>query len=543
MKKFLFFLLILLSILFFYPLLQFKRVENRNKLPYNYKKGVYHVHSLYSHDSTGRIEEIISAAKKNNLDFVILTDHGRPNLKSSYILKKYGRVLLIGASEFSLDCGHMTAIGFKRHNYKFAPEPQSAIDEVNEDGGITFIAHPYDTKIPWKNWHVKGFTGIELINTHSCLMNCSFLNTFFSFLYYQINPIFSLVFMGKSFSRKNFLKWDNINKKEKCFGILGLDAHGRFNILKFHLDFPKYKDMFGLFNVYVKIKGIYKNVEDEREEILMALKRGNFFSVVEGLGSANGFDTYLITKSGKIVEMGESVKESSGQIFFNLPFNFKTNIKVYRNGEIFKEITGKNGKLRLTVNEDGVYRSEIYIEGEKIPWITTNPFYLSVKYKDRLKDSHVKLLEPFKFNEDFFKVRKDGNSANSLNVDKRNKIYIMSYSLNSKGKDAIFGAAIYHKIEKDFSKFCGISFETKSDERMRYFFVIRYKNKCFRRSFLSKKGWTKVNIDFSSLVECGGNLNNKVNLKRSDVFLFCINNYIAYEGTSNKLYLRNFSLY
>ncbi len=547
MKKYFFLIFIVVLLFFFFkPVLKFKKVKNENPLPSFYKKGVYHVHSLYSSDSTGKIEDILKAAQRNNLDFVILTDHGRPNLKSSWILKKYGKVLLIGASEFGLDCGHMTAMNFKRHPYRFAPEPQSAIDEVNEDGGFEFIAHPFDSKIPWTNWNVKNYSGIEVINSYSCIRRCSLLKKIISFFYYQIDPIFSLIYVTESFNHKNFYVWDSINKGEKCYGIFGLDAHGRFNISKkIHLNFPKYRDMFGLFNIYVKVKNVYSNPNDERGEILDGLKRGNFFNVVEGLGSANGFDTFFVTKSGEKVEMGETVDVNGGNIFFKLPFNFKTKIKIYRDGKPFRKIVSDKKEIKVKVSKKGVYRSEIYLTRgiKNIPWIVTNPFFIGVDYGYKKFEREGKVLKFFKFSGNFFKVRKDGGSCCSFNLDKKNKSYILKYHLSSKENEKIFGVSIYHKVREDIFNFSGISFETRSQKRMRYFFVLRYGNKCFRRSFLSGKNWERVNIDFSSLVECSGDLNERVDLKKVKFMLFSLNNYITYDGFYNKFYLRNLALY
>lgn len=43
-------------------------------------RGVLHVHSYWSHDSKGTLNDIIPAAKNAGIDFVFLTDHPHGNI-------------------------------------------------------------------------------------------------------------------------------------------------------------------------------------------------------------------------------------------------------------------------------------------------------------------------------------------------------------------------------------------------------------------------------------------------------------------------------
>ena len=54
--------------------LQTQRIENVNQ---NFKdyKGVIHVHTAIGGHSTGSFDELIEGANKNNLDFVVMTEH------------------------------------------------------------------------------------------------------------------------------------------------------------------------------------------------------------------------------------------------------------------------------------------------------------------------------------------------------------------------------------------------------------------------------------------------------------------------------------
>ncbi|MCK4889627.1 MAG: hypothetical protein KAS97_06810, partial [Candidatus Aminicenantes bacterium] len=165
-KKFIFIALLLLILLIVYPPLTYKKLINENPLNENIIKGVFHVHSNFS-DGKGDIEEITEAAEELKLDFVILTDHGEPNLECAESTSFYNNVLLIGGSEFSLDCGHLACAGFDIEKYRFPKEPQEAVNDMNRYNGFSFISHPFDNKIPWTDWDVKDFTGIEVLSSYS----------------------------------------------------------------------------------------------------------------------------------------------------------------------------------------------------------------------------------------------------------------------------------------------------------------------------------------------------------------------------------------
>ena len=98
--KYTIFTLAIILIIAAFPILNFQQEPNLNPLPSQYKKGVYHVHSIFS-DGNGTIDDITRAADKAKLNFVILSDHGRPNTEAMNATDWIGKVLLIGGTEIS----------------------------------------------------------------------------------------------------------------------------------------------------------------------------------------------------------------------------------------------------------------------------------------------------------------------------------------------------------------------------------------------------------------------------------------------------------
>ncbi len=396
------------------PTLFYNQEKNDNPLPPYYQKGIYHMHSTFS-DGAGNIDEITKAAATLGLDFVILTDHGRPNIQCAKATGYYNNVLLIGGSEFSMNCGHLTALGFQIPDYIFPPEPQEAIDEVTADKGVCFIAHPFD-RIAWTDWEIENFTGIELLSLSSYAGKMS-IGQFLKFLVqYPFNSKYALL-NTIAYPRQNIDKWNAVNAGGKYYGIYALDAHARLEVTeKIWFNFPTYRALGQILTVYVKSgqrprADAGKNPHDASGEIISALRKGNFFNVVEAIAPANGFEARFIDENGESIEMGGSTGLSRGRIEIELPFSFETEIVVKRDGKIFKsskifggvgtffqkgsdppEANSHRPTAKIEIDEPGVYFLEVYAvknRFSKLPWILTNPFFIGVD--ERLTRKRVKL--------------------------------------------------------------------------------------------------------------------------------------------------------
>ena len=200
--------------------LSFKQRVNDNPLPLFYKKGVYHLHSTFS-DGRGGIEAISRAAEKQDLDFVILTDHGRPNRQASAATAWNHDVLLVGASEVRSMPGTWPRPG-TASRYIFPPEPQQAINEVRRDGGVTFMAHLWIAP-PWTDWQVHGFTGIEVMSLYQIARKNMLVGITFFPLQYLFNSDYALTSLI-SFPQKE-LRLGPLRPHRQILGIYALDSH------------------------------------------------------------------------------------------------------------------------------------------------------------------------------------------------------------------------------------------------------------------------------------------------------------------------------
>ncbi len=543
-------------IIFIYPPLSFKKLNNTNALPENIIKGVFHIHSNYS-DGKGDLNEITKAAKYNGLDFIILTDHGEPNLKSADSTSFMNDVLIVGGSEFSLDSGHIASAGFKVEKYKIPFEPMEAIGEVNKNGGFTFIAHPFDNKIPWTDWDIKDFTGIEILSSYSSARRRGFLNLLVFPLRYILNREYSLLNSLEDYPEKNLRAWDTLNRKGKYMGIYALDAHAKIPITKkISLNFPSYKAIFGTLNIYVKINApIGNNPIRSAREIISQIKDGKYFNVIEGIAPANGFDIKFSSINGKVYESGDNIPSKSGSFHINLPFNFPVNVKIIRNGEeFFRKRKIISGKLEIGITDQGVYRCEISVgKGafKNLLWIMTNPFFIGINKQTETSQTVSETFDLL-LDKKTFVVEKNNGSSGIIKhdySDKSSALTKLNYILKGSPKEKDFWVSLSSRKNRDLARYSGIIFESKSSEPMRYWLEIRTEGDnselWFRHSFIAYPEWSKIKIPFKKMhLISKKSSNNKMNLSKTRSIFISINNSVVnYKEIKGSIEIRNFSVY
>lgn len=74
-------------------------------------KGIFHIHTKYSYDIFLEVRDILSSAKKNGYDFVIITDHNtiQESLEAKKHEKEFELVVVPGA-EYKSENGDIIGI-------------------------------------------------------------------------------------------------------------------------------------------------------------------------------------------------------------------------------------------------------------------------------------------------------------------------------------------------------------------------------------------------------------------------------------------------
>ncbi len=536
-KYIILFVLIILLILIFYTPITYKSSPSSSHLPE--LVGAIHVHS---HLSDGRlsVEEIAKDAKRSGLDFVIITDHGNPNLE---IIEKEGiinDVSIISGSELSLFDGNLLAIGVKKPTYKISPFAKEAIEDIKDLGGISIITHTEDKKNNQKIWEVRGINGMEIITLSDEIRKRNPLSIIYSFLLYPFNSRFAMLRLVER-PLKEIEIWDRELKEQRISGLFGLNLHGKIWIFPF-----SYAKIFNLIRIHIPIHG---NKPDKFEKIksmvMESLKEGNFFSAIDGAGEAKGFRFYA-TNNGKRAEMGARTDPGS-TLFVELPFPSKFESVIYKDGKKFFS-SGKR-KIERKIEKEGVYRVEVYLKKNRalkssVPWILSNPIFAR---RERIlqKDKEPSIRKVSYFNLKNFSLENDKNSQGRIVFHREFLEWNYKLGFSSSSHPHVWCAL---SLRKNFSLkgFGGIGIEAEASPAARLWLQLRDmkdgEERWWSVSSKIKESWSKKNYSFNEFRLTEGK-NGSFNLEKITGIFLIIDKGSMWEGGEGVIKIKSIYLF
>jgi len=336
--------------------------------------GAMHIHTKYS-DGTGSIKEIASAAKKAGLKWIIITDHNNlTGLKNSEEGWYNGVAVIIGEEISPEKSDHYLALGIKE---EISPDigTENYINQVNKQGGIGFIAHPDESltrknnhePLRWTDWDIKGFTGIEIWNHLSDLVD-NYSHKKALAWYFKRNNMLS----GPT--PKVLSWWDSLNNETGSIipAVGGVDIHA-FNYKYFGINlqiFPYYDSLKTVSNVLYLDNKLPDDFNEAKRQILIALKGGK--NIVINRVWSKSYPLFYIENSQKKAYPGESIN-LDGSTKAVVEISKKAKIRLVHNGNVVMENDGH--KLVFDDLKPGKCRVEVYFKNR--PWIFTNPIHIS----------------------------------------------------------------------------------------------------------------------------------------------------------------------
>ncbi|MDP3703831.1 MAG: CehA/McbA family metallohydrolase [Candidatus Omnitrophota bacterium] len=324
--------------------------------------GVIHIHTTYSHDAHGKFEDVIRVANAQRLDYVIVTEHNNLRALQEGRQGWYGGTLALVGMELSTRDGHYLAFNVTQEIDRENLTTQQIIDEVNRQGGLGFIAHPYFKNAPWKDWAVTGFTGIEAYNVaHDSLDENRARLIAWTF---TVPP--DLLYLSLLDRPYDPLRtWDSlIPRHGRVVGIGSSDAH-EFHLLG--LKFAPYEIMFR----FVRTHLLIPSTTLTKEGVYDALRLGHAYAAIELATEAQG--AVFMAQAGEQVlgVMGDEVPfQPDLKLTAALPA--VAEMTLFRDGEILEKTIGQTWQVPVT--QPGVYRLEAMRHAK--PWIITNPIYV-----------------------------------------------------------------------------------------------------------------------------------------------------------------------
>lgn len=344
-----------------------------------------HIHSIYS-DGTGDYTQIADEALEAGLHVVIITDHNVfVKGMEKYYEKNGKRLLLLTGEEVHNQNrmpqkDHLLVLGCRHEMAQHAYEPQRLINKISQDGGLSFIAHPYEydlpmfkeTDITWESWGVEGFTGLELWNGFSEFKTVA--RTFPRVLLYAFAP----ELIPHRPLPQALARWDELLAAgKKVVAVAGSDSHAlhyRFKFIR-KVIFPYHYHFTSLNNHLLLPAPFSGDLGKDKQEVYKALANGAGYICLDRAGQSQGF-TFSAENGETKVGMGEELNLDPGAtIRVSLPR--KAFIRLIHNGKLLEERDDHN-LLVKTIDQPGAYRVEVYLDhlGRERGWIFSNPIYV-----------------------------------------------------------------------------------------------------------------------------------------------------------------------
>ncbi|XZE35019.1 hypothetical protein SH501x_000503 [Pirellulaceae bacterium SH501] len=376
-----------------------------------------HVHSELSHDSRGKIDSIVAAAKRAKTDVLLFTEH--PSQEKDFFLDGnrgiIDGVLCIPGAEMK---GMLVYPTLSLAPFS-AAEPGELASIVRSRGGHIFLSHLEERM----DWQLPGITGTEIYNTHAdfkkqaglvkAMKNPLWFVQIASLLKQYPQEIFSAL---QSYPEDYLKRFDELCQIHPHTGVAANDAHENVGIqLKVGSDPKTVVVADALGEELVKLPrlaieglipvpadaaegtvilrvqldpyenslrhaGTYLLVSDlTQAAVWEALDKGRTFVAFDWIANARGFEWEATQESGGADirhEIGSSMTLSAGPIRLQGKSPLSATWHLKRDGETVETLNGSESDFEA--KQPGVYRVELWLEGLDGPqiWILSSPIYV-----------------------------------------------------------------------------------------------------------------------------------------------------------------------
>ena len=340
-----------------------------------------HLHTAFS-DGAWYHTQIAQAAAEAGLDLVIVTDH---NVWVDGVEGYYDGVLLLVGEEVHdvqrlPQCNHLLIFGAEDEMAPHPGDSQQLINAANERGGLCFLAHPVErgspldpelAAIPWVDWEINGYAGIELWNYMSSFK--ALVQTKLAALFYVLYPDFGV----KGPFPHSLRLWDKLLREgRRVVAIGGSDAHGNSYALgPVRRVVLPYSYLFNCVNTHILTSSaLTRDVAAAKSAIYEALRDGHCFIGYDALGATRGF-RFFARSGSYLANMGDELKRQAA-ISFQVELPAPADTRLLCNGEVVAR--GNGQRLDYTTAVPGVYRVEVYrrYRMRQRAWIFSNPIYV-----------------------------------------------------------------------------------------------------------------------------------------------------------------------
>jgi len=348
-------------------------------------QGVIHVHSFLGGHSTGTFAELIAAAKANQLDFVIMTEHPEPDFNTAAMTLNgmFGGVLFVNGNEVVTSNGDRILLiaGSDTASAPGSQTTEAVVAIQHGSGRLSIAAYPTESR----SWQTSAVDGVEVYNLFANTREANKLVLFFDGLWSY--RTYSDLMFANFFSRpsENLSRWDETIAagKRRLIATAGNDAHSNIGLtlndaagkqwLGIKLD--PYERSFRVVRTHVLIR---KDIGLTRASLLEAISHGHCYVSFDLFGNGKGFSFAASVTEQKI--MGDEIAFADGlRLTASAPLAAR--FVLFKDGSVIDQKSGSVAEF--PINTAGVYRVEVYLDSlappaHGQPWIISNPIYVDI---------------------------------------------------------------------------------------------------------------------------------------------------------------------
>jgi hypothetical protein len=328
--------------------------------------GAVHVHTGWSDDAHGSVDEVAAAARAAGLDFVIVTDHN-----SAASLGPFGYrhgVLVIGGLEKSTDAGHALLLGMGSLPFGLDGDPATVVRDATDLGGFVVIAHPEAAR-PDLQWtaDAEGAAGYEVISLGDVqTWGAATLPLLLAAARYPFDPQGALLSIARV-PRAALDRFDRERERRPLAAILGSDAHGGL---------VSHRALFRLARQHLLLdRPLTGQPRADEALVLAALRTGRGYAAFDALADAARF-SFTAASGGRSAALGEAVALVDDiELAADVDGPAGAVLVLRRDG---REVA-RGPSLRVRSRAAGSYRVEAELPrglvpgGHALPWIVSNP--------------------------------------------------------------------------------------------------------------------------------------------------------------------------
>ncbi len=381
--------------------------------PYREHRANLHVHSHWSHDSRGTLEEIVAAAKKVGTSVLMFNEHPAEH----YDFYKQGHrgmldgVLLIPGAESN---GYLAYPTMSLQGLNLGTAQEFA-DLVRSRGGAMFVSHLEERM----EWNMRGITGVEIYNTHADFKDEKrLIESLRKPLWIVQAAAMVRKYPQESYSAlqnypEDYLKrWDELCAVAPHTGVSANDAHQNVGMIvtlaegnKARVEDPLGKLLMVLPLATIPTSVVPREGKKEGDELFRllfdpyqcslghvgthllvselsepavreSLESGRAFVAFDWLADSTGFDFTAFQGTDRI-EMGrQTLFSESKDLILRAKSPLQVHWKLVCNGQVIQEAQSR--EFDFAVKRAGNYRIEAWLEiaGERMLWVLSNPIYI-----------------------------------------------------------------------------------------------------------------------------------------------------------------------